>query len=327
MTIPHLSEVTIRHHATAQSFERGEDYYQNGAVVSLVQRGDRLTANVEGSEYEPYRIGIQFDTGGVTHATCTCPYDYEGWCKHIVATLLACTHNPEQIERRPTLAELLKPLNQEQLRYVLEAMGTEQPVLIDTIDWHINQLFAQPTPQSKQKPIRRTTVDPKPIRQRVQQILYSAAGYWDDDPALDEIRTLLQKVDEFTAQGDGNNALVMLEAMIDAYVESWMNLDGSSGESGGFFEELDATLAEAVLSADLTPAEREAWQGKLEDWQDQVDDYGIDAAFAMSYAAVEQGWDYPPCKPSCKATLPNSALGKGRLLTMPMICPRFGSRF
>ena len=41
MVIPKLSETTIRQHTIAQSFERGQGYYRDGSVDSLIQRGDR----------------------------------------------------------------------------------------------------------------------------------------------------------------------------------------------------------------------------------------------------------------------------------------------
>jgi uncharacterized Zn finger protein len=56
MTIPSLSEAAIRQQAIAESFRLGESYYRQGAVVSLVQRGDTLQAEVEGSQYEFYRV-------------------------------------------------------------------------------------------------------------------------------------------------------------------------------------------------------------------------------------------------------------------------------
>jgi uncharacterized Zn finger protein len=53
------------------------------------------------------KITIQFDAGGLTEATCTSPYDYEGWCKHIVAVALASIRKPETIQQRLGLNELL----------------------------------------------------------------------------------------------------------------------------------------------------------------------------------------------------------------------------
>ena len=101
MSIPQLSETTIRRQATAQSFERGKAYFQSGAVGHLQQRGNTLQAEVEGSEVEPYTVCLTFDKGGLTSADCSCAYSFEGWCKHIVATALVCVHQPESIEERP----------------------------------------------------------------------------------------------------------------------------------------------------------------------------------------------------------------------------------
>ncbi len=288
--IPALSEVTIRHHAIAQSFERGQEYYRSGSAYSLVQRGNSLSAQVEGSEVDPYRVNIQFDIGGITSVTCTCPYDYEGWCKHIVATLLTCLHQPDQIDQRPELAKLLAPLNCEQLQTMVQNLANEEPEWIDAIEDQIALLTPSKTTKSK-KVTRRTTVDPKPVERQVERILDRYAAQWNDEPALDEIRDILQKADSFLEQGDGNNALIILGAIVRAYVQDWMNLDGSSGESGAFFAELDDALTEAILSAEWSNENRQQWQKDLTNWRKEVDDYGIDS-FEMSLTALEQGWDY-----------------------------------
>lgn len=292
--IPSLSEATIRHHTIAQSFERGQGYYQAGSVHSLIQRGDRLLARVEGSEVTDYEVDIHFDRGGITRATCTCPYDYEGWCKHIVATLLTCLHQPDRIEQRPELAKLLAPLNREQLQTIVQNLANEQPEWMDAVEVQIALLTPSKT-QKSQKASRRTTVDPKLIERQVERIINRYVEDWNDEPALDEIREIIQKADKFLEQGDGNNALIILGAIARAYVQDWMNLDGSSGESGIFFEELDNALTEAILSAEWSESDRQQWQKKLKNWQKEVDDYGVDG-FRMSLTALQQGWDFPPLR-------------------------------
>jgi hypothetical protein len=57
--IPKLSEASIRHQTIAQSFERGEVYYRNGAVTSLIQRGMVLSGKVEGSEPDLIDRGVE----------------------------------------------------------------------------------------------------------------------------------------------------------------------------------------------------------------------------------------------------------------------------
>jgi len=56
MPFPQITDTTIRQHASAESFLRGSDYFQQGAVLSLVQRGATLQAEVEGSEALPYIV-------------------------------------------------------------------------------------------------------------------------------------------------------------------------------------------------------------------------------------------------------------------------------
>lgn len=50
---PKFTEAVIRERATDTSFERGYDYYEDGTVLEIAQRGNRLLAEVEGSSYEP----------------------------------------------------------------------------------------------------------------------------------------------------------------------------------------------------------------------------------------------------------------------------------
>lgn len=298
--IPSLSEATIRHHTIAQSFERGQGYYRAGSVHSLIQRGDRLLARVEGSEATDYRVNVHFDQGGITRATCTCPYDYEGWCKHIVAVLLTCLHQPDRIEQRPELAQLLASLNREQLQTIVQNLANEQPQWMDAVEVQIALLT--PSKTQKSKATRRTTVDPKPIERQVGRIINRYIEDWNDEPALDEIRGIIEKADKFLEQGDGNNALIILGAIVRAYVQDWMNLDGSSGESGAFFEELDGVLTEAILSAELSKSDRQQWEQELKNWQKEIDDYGVDG-FEMSLTALQQGWDYPPLREVLKGNI------------------------
>lgn len=285
--IPKLSEASIRRHASSKSFERGQDYYKSGLVTPIVQRGNELSANVEGSEFDPYRISICFDKSGITSAFCTCPYNFEEWCKHIIATLLTCLHQPDRIEQRPELDELLAPLTREQLQLILYKLTLEQPDWIDAIEQQIIQITPPKSTQS-QKGSRRTSVDPKPIERQVERIIARYEGQWNDYPAMEEIEEILKKADALMEQGDGDNGLIIVGAVARSYVKDWMNLDGSSGESGVFFEVLDASLTEAIRSAELSEGDRQQWQREVDAWQAEVDNYGIDDSFAISLAALVQ---------------------------------------
>ncbi len=109
-----LTETAIRQRAGRESLARGEEYFERGAVVRLARRGEHVHAEVEGSAYEPYQVTVKLDELGVHEASCSCPFEWGGDCKHIVATLLACLRTPEEIEERPPLSSVLADLRREQ---------------------------------------------------------------------------------------------------------------------------------------------------------------------------------------------------------------------
>jgi hypothetical protein len=74
----------IRGLCTDQSFQRGVNYHDEGRVRRLDIDGDSVDATVQGSR--GYEVSVELDD---LRTRCTCPYDYAGDCKHIVAVLLA----------------------------------------------------------------------------------------------------------------------------------------------------------------------------------------------------------------------------------------------
>ncbi len=84
----------IRTGATAQSFARGEEYYNNGAIFDPVMHGDEIEGSCEASSQpEPYQVRVKLGNDGIAEASCTCEYEYGGVCKHIVALLLTYEHS------------------------------------------------------------------------------------------------------------------------------------------------------------------------------------------------------------------------------------------
>lgn len=103
----------------------------------LFLRDQILQASVAESTY--YRVSIGFSDRGIQTAKCSCPYDFGGWCKHIVAVLLVGMERP-QIEERPSLVEMLEKLDLEQTRKLLQNIAAQSPDLVDLIDIQIQFL-------------------------------------------------------------------------------------------------------------------------------------------------------------------------------------------
>ncbi|MEH2150973.1 SWIM zinc finger family protein [Nostoc sp.] len=293
MSIPQISEFTIRRHANAKSFQRGEAYYEAGAVNTVTQRGHLLQADVAGTQARPYHVNLSFDSSGLTSVNCTCAYDFEGWCKHIVATMLVCARNPENIEQRPTLEQLLNQLDHIQTQRLLQELVAEYPPLIEAIDRHVSWMTNPADKQTTIKSGRRSTIDPAQFRRQVRQILKNTVRYfeegYEEDPIGEELLSVVQTAVDFSERGEGENAIAILSAITSTCAENWDDVAEYGAENDEIVGELNEAWCEAILSVELTPEEKVDIQINLEAWQDEWN-----ADFGLVMEALRQGWDYPP---------------------------------
>ncbi len=291
-----LTETRIREHASSESFGRGEDYYRQGSVLSLTRRGGELRAEVAGSEFAPYEVRVAFDEAGITEAACNCPYEWGGWCKHIVAALLACVHEPESVRERPALEEVLSGLDRDQLQTILLRLAERDPSLAEAIEGEIS------FPASSNA----HSVNTDAIRRRIRSSIHRPGymdpyeDHWHGGGDLDEARRVLDGAWSIIQAGDGRGALPVLEAITDEYIEAqeafgWEMMGDYGGELLDFFEEVGAAWTEALLSVDeLAPREQEDYGAKLDVWWGELRDYDAGDTFGAAFRAVEQGWSYPP---------------------------------
>jgi len=299
---PNLTEAAVRRLASAQSYERGEEYYYySGAVLDVALRGSTLQAEVEGSQYEPYQVTVELDEAGIVSTYCSCPYDWGGICKHIVAVLLTYIRNPDRVRERPPLSELLDGLNRETLRDLLVELLADRPSLADWIESRVAARRAQEQAERETERAphqRRTPLDVEAFRRQVRRILRSGGGgyyddYWDTDGAISELEDMLSQAQTFIEAGDGDNALLILGALAEELMgEEWLAL--AYGDNMlYFFDEMGQAFAEAILSAELSAEEREEWARRLREWAHELEDYGY-SSFDVAIGAAELGWDYEP---------------------------------
>ncbi len=339
IVIPSLSEATIRAQSSPDSYSRGRGYYDRGAVADLMLRGSLLEGAVEGSEYAPYRVRVAFDAGGITSATCSCPYDFGGWCKHIVALLLAALYDSEAIESRPPLDALLAELDRTQLQTLLIGLAERDADLANAIERQVGLLrltniapTSEPQARSAGASIRHSAIDQSAIRQQMRFVMRSADRehyddrYYDDegdptDQVVAGVRPVLEQARSFVTGGDAHSALDILAALSDEYLSGYQALvdhwedqygnDISEGAAGEFFDELVELWAETILSADLSADERDEWGEKLIEWNDQAQAAGAGTPFDVAVAAVEQGWDYPPLQRVLAGKITNQGAWEG----------------
>jgi uncharacterized Zn finger protein len=271
-----FTEADIRAGANDQSFQRGSSYYRSGAVSDLVRRGHLLTAQVIGSDYAPYRIDVALlDDGSIGAASCTCPYDWGGYCKHIVAVLLMALRE-DAITVKPDLDTMLAGLTEAQLRRIIRAVAEDGPALVSAIEQEIEWLTQSATPVAvaSATPAAHTiTVDVAAIRREMRKDFRRIAatdggsgysdGYWDDDAGVFDPDEVLfhhrELAERLLAAGDAAAATDVITAVIEEWGEGIAGLDEWITETnvdvfGETALDLGVLLAEALLSQDFSPA-------------------------------------------------------------------------
>jgi uncharacterized Zn finger protein len=133
--LPHITEDDIRAKVTGQSYDRGVDYYHAGTVESATLRANRLLATVQGSERDPYQVSVTFSSADFT-SSCSCPYDWGGYCKHVVAALLTVNDNnsPIPVAIKPPVADLVAEMDAPLLRALVCELIDADPALADIVD-------------------------------------------------------------------------------------------------------------------------------------------------------------------------------------------------
>ena len=154
MALPEFNEETILTLANGTSYSKGVGYARRGAIQKLVLEGETYRARVQGTLLYDLRI---WDQEGDIGTSCTCPFDWGGICKHVVAVMVrllamqnsgqaVVTVNPPvglAVDSRASLDDLLKSTSHAQLKSFIRQQATEFPKLVSNL-----HVFAQGTKQT-----------------------------------------------------------------------------------------------------------------------------------------------------------------------------------
>ncbi|KYC41942.1 hypothetical protein WA1_18165 [Scytonema hofmannii PCC 7110] len=197
------------------------------------------------------------------------------------------------MEQHSSLEKLLDCLDHVQTQRLVQELVAKHPELMAEIKHHVS-LMTHPVVNKTPSELKRhiTTVDPKPYRQQVRQILRDAARYMEDgyeeDPISEELYSVVQSAVDLCERGDSNNALVILEAITSTCVDNWIDVEEYGAENEEIVSVLNDAWCEAILTTELIPEEKVDIQVNLETWQNEWD-----ADFELALEALRQGWNDP----------------------------------
>lgn len=286
MTPSPFTESQLRNLVSPKIFARGQAYFQQGVVLSLIQRGPALEAEVQGAEHQPYQVYLTFDDHGLDEIKCTCPYDGP-ICKHTIAVLLTYLHKPEQIEAAALLSDLLQGLTQQQLYDLILVLAKRDARLRAQLETEVTCLKQISAAGTTSKSVRAAPpIDTKAIRRQLRN---------------GDIEPLLHQVERLLAANDSTTALQLLEIITDEQVHAVDSqreegyYDYYEEEDSDYLLELDNLWTIALLQTTLTEDDKTYWYDTLTAWGDELDHYGMNC-LTTAVDALHYHWHYPPVK-------------------------------
>ena len=140
MQYPKITEDQIRDRCTKQVFSRGEGYFYDEAIENPVFHDGTLSANCQGSEYTPYNVSVELTPTGIADAECSCPYDWGGDCKHIVALLLTYVHEPDEIRSIEPILTAIAEKPRTTLLSIISELLKREPNLATIVETYTNNV-------------------------------------------------------------------------------------------------------------------------------------------------------------------------------------------
>ncbi len=272
--VPSISEADVRILATPQSFDRGFNYFRGGAIFDAVRQGNQLRAYCHGSHYEPYHVSATLGPGGsLTNAYCSCPYNWGGICKHIVALLLTWIHEPETFHTVAPLDETLASRSREELIALIKEMLQREPDLLRLLELPL-------------LPDDQTPLDLDAFRRQINYALHH--DFPDAEALADELSAIIATGNRFLEAGDWANAGALYCLILAEIVPDYGNLYDEEGFVGFQLSRCAEGLDSCFAAGSPDAETRRAWlEALLEAELQDVEMGGIDLAYPAGELVIE----------------------------------------
>lgn len=243
-----ISVAQVRARAADQSFQRGESYYQSGAILHPARRGNTIEGQCEGSQARPYRVSATLEASGIKETSCNCEYNFGGECKHIVALLLTYINQPELFEDRQPVEDVLAQREKSELVALIQQMVKRYPDLQALVD--------RPT-VSKQP--RQTLLDTASFRKELRYAFKNYDGEWGNNSAEDAIESVHESAQQFSENEDWLNASAIYRVIIEeSLVDPDFPMYDHDGEIIGALNDVLDDLGECLSHLADDDSERQA---------------------------------------------------------------------
>lgn len=250
-----LTRQTLRQLAGAKSFQRGEDYFAAGQVMSLVEHAGKLTATVQGTD--EYRVTL-FTEGDALSSDCTCPMGADGaFCKHCVAVGLAWLADaPGATAKKNGKKSATPVVTLDDARVWLTKQDKSElvEIILDqaAMDARLRDRLLLRAAKSAGK-----GANVAAIRKAIDRATRTG-GFVDYRAAYDfslGINQVVDSIAEMLEQGFAAEVIELTEHALGRVEQATMNMDDSDGYMGGILSQLQEIHLAACRKAQPDPEE------------------------------------------------------------------------
>lgn len=292
------TEVRLTRSLPAGMLKNVRALVRRSVPVRIVRRGDLLFATLPGDDgAAELKVAAPALPGASVDFRCDCGGAPDGLCIHAAAVILMALRQPGIVETRPPLAELLKPLDREQLERLITHLAGSDLGTLDRIEALLSSVPVGPTAPAAPPPL-----DVVRFKREFKAALAAACRRADkatecegSEILIELFREWAQKCSPYLEAGRTAEPLTILEVMVEELLDDPMRLSGGDAvELIILCHDLGKLFAEIFLTDSSWEPDRDRWLQRLARWGAECENYHDESPFAIAEDAIAQGWDHPP---------------------------------
>jgi uncharacterized Zn finger protein len=247
--IPHIQQSDIRNWTDDVYFQRGQKYYEQGAIYDQRKQGMTLKSKCAGSQAPFYRQEVLFSSHGIESAECSCPVGEGGHCKHTVALLLTWANDPDSFQETESLDVVLEKRSKAELIALIKEMLEQEP--------DFESLLELPLAKSDSQPL-----NIKAIRQQVNRAFQGTDFEWGYAREIKrDLKPLLKLASSYLSRNDAENSALVYETIVETILENEnAALGDEEGELLGVMYECCEELGKCLSAVSNTKQRMELLQ-------------------------------------------------------------------
>lgn len=238
--LPALTKTDVRNWTEQRFYDRGETYVRQGRIQRPRRTDTRLKAECRGSRPSPYHVEAELDADGIAWAECSCPMGDGGYCKHVVALLLAWVDSGEEFASVPPLHDTLADCSQNTLIGLIQKMVDRHPDLERLVSLAATS--------------RDASVDEAEIRAQIQsafdQVGYDTDPYYAPRKVAEDLEPVFDLAEDYADHNRPADAVTVYCLLVDETIDHYQDFRDEEGELGTVITDSTDRLAPILAETD-----------------------------------------------------------------------------